>query len=90
MELNRSLETDMDLDSQDTQDVKGGGLVSASASAGGTSVSVNDTSVAASGAGTTVGANAGTTGYNASAQGHGTNASSKKKVSRGRRIRAKR
>lgn len=90
MELSRSLETDIDLDTQDTQDVKGGGLVSASATVGDNSVSVNDTNVAASAAGTTVGASAGTGGYSASASGHGTSASSGKKTPKGRKLRRKR
>ena len=85
MGANHDLERDLELDQTDAKDVKGGGIVSASATVGGVgSASVDDLNTSVSAGGATVGTSNSSSGAGAGASGAGTSASA-----RGRKPRAR-
>ena len=70
MERNPALEADIDVEQRDADDVKGGGIIDATATVAGTTVTASDSSgVSASGSGLNAGAS--TSGAHAGATGAG-------------------
>src|SRR4051794_11618057 len=86
----RALEQDIDLVSNEAEDVKGGGIVSASATVGGATLSVDDTNVSLSGAGVTASNSGSSWGAGASAGGQSAGAGGKKPTVRKPRVKKSR
>ena len=91
MGTSRDLERDLELDQKDTEDVKGGGIVSASATVGGVgSVTVDDANTSVTAGGTSAGTSMNSQTWGASAKSGGQSASAGGKRPNAKRPRKKR
>ena len=90
MGTNQEFERDLELDQADTQDIKGGGIISASATVGGVgSASVDDANTSVTAGGATVGTSMNSRDWGAGASAGGQSASARGKRPRGKRPRIK-